>query len=245
VQEKGGSMPTISEVARELGVSREQLHYLIGKKQIIRPSRQGNRYTLSDQDVEILRGHVRKQTVLTGALVMAQVRGVQLKEAVDEIYEQTREMVWCAGAWGEHSLIAFLELPKFDNIGDIIYNIQRLGYINYTQTYLVSPGEYHVKDMIPQDCERLALVLLKVVDALYRARHVISELTKMPNIIRYGALLGPWDIFAEVRYKDVDHLFSIVMEEVYRIKDVTDTTSILTMPKGRGLRREKDTLRQS
>jgi len=238
-------MPTISEVAKELGVSRDQLHYLIRKKQLINPSQQGNRYILSNQDVEILRGQLRKQTTLTGALVMAQVRGAYLKEAVDRTYEQTQEMVWCAGAWGEHSLIAFLELPKFDKIGDILLDIQRLGYVNYTQTYLVSPGNYHVKNEIPQDCERLALVLLNVEDALFRVHHVINEFENMPNIIRYGAILGPWDIFAEVRYKDVDHLFSIVMERVHRITDVTNTTSILTMPKGRGLRRERGTPLQS
>jgi DNA-binding Lrp family transcriptional regulator len=148
-------------------------------------------------------------------------------------------MVWCAGAWGEHSLIAFLEVPKFDTIGAILFDIQRLGYVNYTQTYLISPGEYHVKDAIPQGCERLALVLLNVENASNLARHVISELEYMPNVIRYGAVLGPWDVFAEVRYEDADHLYSIVMERVHSITGVTDTTSILTMPKGRGLRREK------
>jgi DNA-binding Lrp family transcriptional regulator len=195
-------MPTISEAAKELGISRDQLHYVI-RKEKVKPSRQGNRYILSVQEVGTLRRHLRKQTPLTGALVMAQVRGARLKEAVDRIYEQTREMVWCAGAWGEHSLIAFLELPKFDKIGNILFDIQSLGHVNYTQTYLVSPGEYHVKDNIPPDCERLALVLLKVEDAPNIVRHVISELEHMPNIIRYGAILGPWDVFAEVRYKDV------------------------------------------
>jgi DNA-binding Lrp family transcriptional regulator len=154
-------MVTVSEAAVELGVSRDQVHYLIKKLReqgTLKPHKEGNRFRLSDEDMVILRAQLREKIKPIGALILAQTRGTRTKEAVDQIYKSCRQVVWCAGAWGEASLIAFLEVAKFEDMGSILFAIQALGYVTYTRTYLILPEHYYVKQT-PGDCHRLAFVL--------------------------------------------------------------------------------------
>jgi DNA-binding Lrp family transcriptional regulator len=225
-----GSMVTVSEAAVELGVSRDQVHYLIKKLReegTLKPHKEGNRFMLSDEDMAILRAQLREKIKLIGALILAQIRGTRTKEAVEQIYKSCRQVVWCAGAWGEASLIAFLEVAKFEDMGPILFAIQALGYVTYTRTYLILPEHYHVKQT-PGDCHRLAFVLLNVENASL-IHYVLDKLGEIPQVKRYGAILGQWDVFAEVRFQNADDLYTIVMEEIHQITGVLNTTSIIAI----------------
>jgi DNA-binding Lrp family transcriptional regulator len=225
-----GSMVTVSEAAVELGVSRDQVHYLIKKLReqgTLKPHKEGNRFRLSDGDMAILRAQLREKIKPIGALILAQIRGTRTKEAVDQIYQSCRQVVWCAGAWGEASLIAFLEVAKFEDMGPALFAIQAPGHVTHTKTYLILPEHYHVKPT-PQDCHRIAFVLLNGENASL-IPYILDKLGEIPQVKRYGAILGPWDVFAEVRFQNADDLYSIVMEKIHQITGVVGTNSIITM----------------
>jgi hypothetical protein len=161
-----------------------------------------------------------------GAIVLLQVRGTQIKEAVDTLKDQFPEIVWVAGAWGDVSMIAFLEAPRFEDIASLPFALGNLVYVGNTKTCIIPSTYYHVKEEKPSKDDRLAVTLLNLVEnAAHYAPSVMLSLGRIPEVKRYGAVFGQWDAFAEVRYKDEDALQSIVMEGIHAIPDVLNTTS--------------------
>jgi excisionase family DNA binding protein len=235
-------MKTVSQAAQDLGVTRDKLHYLI-KKKLIQPHREGKHFLLTDEDIQKVRRHLQVKTKPSAAIIRLRVTGPQVREAVDKLKNGFHEVVWVAGAWGNASIIAFLEAAKLENIASAPFRFRtHLDCSNDSTTYIIPSEHYHVKEILPVENERLAVVLIELAkDSNYSVIPVMKGLSKIKEVRRYGAILGPWDAFAEVRYQDVeqdtDALYSIVMEQIHEIKCVLNTTTILTM---RNLRRERE-----
>lgn len=242
-------MPTVSETAKELGMTRDQLHYLI-RTNFVEPHKEGKRFLLTDTDVEKIRHRLQEKTKLSAAIIQLQVTGNRTGAAVEELKARFPEVVWAAGAWGEASVIALLEAPKLEKIAAIPFDLGRWDYVNHTKTSIIPPEYYHVKETPILANERLAVILINyfLTSAEKRSgrtnRRVLEDLGEIPEVKRWGTLLGQWDAFAEVRYADADRLYSIVMEEISEFEGVANTTTILTMRKLRRERGEFDSSRQ-
>jgi DNA-binding Lrp family transcriptional regulator len=232
-------MPTIAEAVKQLGLTRDQLHYLI-KKKFVEPQKEGKRFVLSDEDIEKVRRLWQERIKPVAALILLQIAGTRTEEAVYDLKDRCPEIVWVAGAWGESSVIALLEAPKFDTIALAPFDLRNLDYITDTRTYIIPPEHYHVKETTretPAENERLAVILVNLVNNSNRnLTRGVEDLGDIQEVRRYGAIFGPWDAFAEVRYEDADALQSIVLDRVYKTGNVLRTNSILTM---RRLRRER------
>jgi DNA-binding Lrp family transcriptional regulator len=226
---------TIAETAKALGVTRDQIHYLI-KTKFVTPHQEGKRFLLSNEDVVKIRDHVKEKTKPWGAIILMEVPGAQTKTAVHALKDQIPQVVWSAGAWGDSSVVVFLEAPRLESLTSIPFEVgKQLGNITYLRTCLIPADHYHVKET-PLGNERLAVVLINVENPPRNAPRVVEDLGDIPEVRRYGALFGQWDVFAEVRYKDADDLYTIVMDTISDFKAVTKTTTIQTM---RRLRREE------
>lgn len=230
-------MTTISVAARNLGVTRDHLHYLIKKKELVTPTMQNKRYLLSDDEIATLQTHIQSTTSLLGALMLVYIRGADTQATVDQLVDRFQEVVWSAGTWGEMGVIAMLEATKFESITSIPFRIQDLRQITNTRTYLVPHEHYHVKETPSiEGTERIALVLLNMERAPELATFVMNRLGDIDQVRRYGNMFGPWDGFAEVRYKEEEDLQSIVLDQIHGITGVEYTTTILTMT---NVRKEK------
>ena len=230
-------MHTIAETAKVLGVSRDQIHYLI-KAKFIEPHQEGKGYLLSDEEVAKIRDRVKEKTKPWGAIILMEVPGAQTKSAVHTLKDKIPQVIWSAGAWGDASVVVFLEAPRFESLTSIPFEVgKQLGYISYLRTLLIPADHYHVKETPVIKDERLAVVLINVENPPRNVRRVVEDLGDIPEVKRYGAIFGQWDVFAEVRYKDADDLYVIVMDKISDFKVVTKTTTILTM---RRLRREEE-----
>jgi DNA-binding Lrp family transcriptional regulator len=227
-------MRTIGDTAKVLGVSRDQIHYLI-KTKFIQPHQEGKGYLLSDEEVEKIRNRVKEKTKPWGAIILMEVHGNHTGTAVHALKDKIPQVVWSAGAWGESSVVVFLEAPRIESLTSIPFDLGKQGYINYMRTLLIPADHYYVKDTLAEN-DRLAIVLINVENPPRNVRRVVEDLGDIPEVKRYGAIFGQWDCFAEVRYKDADDLFVIVMEKIWGFKTVTKTTTIQTM---RALRREE------
>lgn len=227
-------MHTIAETAKALGVTRDQIHYLI-KTKFVEPYQEGKRYLLTDEDIVKIRDHVKEKTKPWGAIMLMEVPGAQTKTAVHALKDHIPQVVWVAGAWGDASVVVLLEAPRLESLTSIPFEVGKLGYINYLRTCLIPAEHYHIKAAPPEN-ERLAVVLINVENPPRNAPRVVEDLGDIPEVKRYGALFGQWDVFAEVRYKDADDLYTIVMDTISDFKAVTKTTTIQTM---RRLRREE------
>jgi DNA-binding Lrp family transcriptional regulator len=227
-------MPTIGDTAKVLGVSRDQIHYLI-KTKFIQPQQAGKGYLLSDEEVEKIRNRVREKTKPWGAIILMEVHGNHTGTAVHALKDQIPQVVWSAGAWGEFSVVLFLEAPRIESLTSIPFDLGKHSYINFMRTLLIPADHYHVKET-PAENERLAVVLINVENPPRNVRRVVEDLGDIPEVKRYGAIFGQWDCFAEVRFQDADDLFAIVMEQIWGLKPVTKTLTIQTM---RRLRREE------
>jgi DNA-binding Lrp family transcriptional regulator len=205
-------MHTIAETAKALGVTRDQIHYLI-KTKFITPHQEGKRFLLTDEDIVKIRDHVKEKTKPWGAIMLMEV----------------------AGGWGDASVVAFLEAPRLESLTVLPFDLRTLGYVTSLRTSLIPAEHYHVKETLPEN-DRLAVVLINVENSPRNAPRVAEDLGDIPEVKRYGALFGQWDVFAEVRYKDADDLYTIVMDKIGDFKTVTKTTTIQTM---RRLRREE------
>jgi DNA-binding Lrp family transcriptional regulator len=163
--------------------------------------------------------------------------GLKPAVAVDELKKRFREVVWVAGAWGDASVIALLESANFENIASLPFKLrEQLDYEFDSRTYIIPSALYHVKETPIVEDERLAVILINLAKDSNRSdTRVLERLGDIEEVRRYGAILGPWDTFAEVRYQEEDELYSIAMEQIHDIRAVLDTTTILTM---RNLRRE-------
>lgn len=224
-------MTTISVAAHDLGVTRDQLWYIIKKRKApVTPTMVNKRYLLSNDDIETLRTHIRTTTSTMGALLEVYIRGSEIRSTVDELANRFPEVVWSAGVWGEMSVIAFLEATKFENISSIPFRLQDLRHIANTRTYVIPHEHYHIKPTPEiQGTERIAIILLNLERAPELATFVMNRLGDIPEVRRYGNIFGPWDGLAEVRYEHEDDLQRIVLEEIHNITGVENTTSILTM----------------
>jgi DNA-binding Lrp family transcriptional regulator len=221
-------MHTIAEASKLLGATRDQIHYLI-KTEFVKPHREGKRFLLSDEDIVKIHDHLQEKNKPWGAIIMMEVPGAQTKTAVHQLKDQIPQVVWSAGAWGDSSVVVFLEAPRLESLTSIPFDVgSKLGYINYMRTCLIPADLYRVKETPPEN-DRLAVVLINVENPPRNVPRVVEDLGDIPEVKRYGAIFGQWDVFAEIRYKDADDL--------YVFKVVTKTTTILTM---RRLRREKE-----
>jgi DNA-binding Lrp family transcriptional regulator len=227
-------MHTIGETAKALGVTRDQIHYLI-KTKFITPHQEGKRFLLTDEDIVKIRDHVKEKTKPWGAIILMEVPGAKTKTAVHQLKDEFPQVVWAAGAWGDMSVIALLEAPRLESLALLPFDLRTLGYITSLRTCLIPAEHYHVKETLPEN-DRLAVVLINVENPPRNAPRVVEDLGDIPEVKRYGALFGQWDVFAEVRYKDADDLYTIVMDKIGDFKTVTKTTTIQTM---RRLRREE------
>jgi DNA-binding Lrp family transcriptional regulator len=233
-------MPTVIEVADSFGVTRDRLHYLIKvavKEGKLQPQKEGKRFILTDQDVLALQRVVKEKTKPWAAIMTLKVPGLQTEHAVDVLKDQFREVVWVAGAWGDMSVIALLESGKFENIASVPFKVrERMPYVNDTRTYIIPSEHYHVKDLQRRADERLAVILINLIKSSDQVKpldrsvtRVVGELEDIPAVRRWGAIFGPWDCVAEVRFSDEKELTHIVTKEIFGITGVLDTTTILTM----------------
>jgi DNA-binding Lrp family transcriptional regulator len=235
------AMPTVTEVAENFGITRDRLHYFIKvatKKRKLKPQKEGNHYILTDEDVEELRSVLIAKTKPWAAIMTMKIPGLRTEHTVNELKNQFREVVWVAGAWGDMSVIALLESGKFENIAAVPFRLrEQLHYVNDSRTYIIPSDHYHVKE--PPQLEnkgRLSVVLVNLVRTSDEEKpsdrsviRVVEDLGEIDAVRRYGAIFGPWDCFVEVRHSNTDELYDIVMRQIYGIRGVLDTTTILTM----------------
>jgi DNA-binding Lrp family transcriptional regulator len=235
-------MTTVSQAAQTLGLSRDQLHYVIKKCQkqglMEKPLKKGNRFLLSDEDIEKLGRELQEKIKPMGAILLVRVPGTRTAEAVNTLKERFPQVVWVAGAWGDSSVIALLEAPKFETIASIPFELEKtLDYVNDTRTCMIPSVHYYVKETSPAARDQLAVILINVAKSVEQSSRdtlrVVEDLHDIPEVKRYGAMLGQWDAFAEVRYQNADALPDIVLNKIYKIRGVYNTTSILTMRKFR------------
>lgn len=233
-------MPTVKEVAENLGITRDRLHYLIKvamKEGKLQPQKVGKRFILTDQDVLELQRVVKEKTKPWAAIMTLKIPGLQTEHAVGLLKDQFREIVWVAGAWGDMSVIAFLEAGKFENIASVPFKVrEHLPYVNDTRTYIIPSEHYHVKELPRKADERLAVILINLIKSSDQVKpldrsvtRVVDELEDIPAVRRRGAIFGPWDCVAEVRYFNERELTHIVTKQIFDITGVLDTTTILTM----------------
>jgi DNA-binding Lrp family transcriptional regulator len=227
-------MPTIGETAKVLGVSRDQIHYLI-KTKFIQPEQAGKGYLLSDEEVAKIRDRVKEKTKPWGAIMLMEVPGDQTSTAVNALKDNIPQVVWSAGAWGDSCVVIFIEAPRVESLTSIPFAVGQIVNIINMRTLLIPAEHYHVKET-PAENERLAIVLINVENPSRNVRRVVEDLGDIPEVKRYGAIFGQWDCFAEVRFQDADDLYVIVMEKIWGFKPVTKTTTIQTM---RRVRREE------
>lgn len=237
-------MPTVSQVADSLGVSRDQLHYLIKvarQNGDLNPKKIGKRFLLTPTEVEYLHHTLQEKTKPWGAIMTLKIPGLKTEDAVRKLKEQFREVVWAAGAWGDMSVIALLEAVRFENMASVPFKVrEQLPYVNDSRTYVLPSEQYTVKQARVKEKPRLSVILINLVKSSDQEKptdrsisRVVLELGEIDDVRRYGAIFGPWDCFAEVRHKDSEELYEIVTQQIYGIRGVLDTTTILTMSKVR------------
>jgi DNA-binding Lrp family transcriptional regulator/DNA-binding transcriptional MerR regulator len=229
-------MYTIAEAMKQLGITKDQLHYKI-KRGVIQPQREGKRFFLSDEDIEMVRQSYQRKTKPSAAIIQLQVAGKETENAVDTLHKHFPQVVWAAGAWGDCSVIALLEAPKLELIASVPLDLGKYDYVRNTKTSIIPSSQYHVKETPPiaKENERLAVVLINAEKSPRKAPRVVEDLSDIPEVRTWGTMLGQWAAFAEIRYEDADRLYAIVMDTIYEIDGIVNTTTILTMRK---LRRE-------
>jgi DNA-binding Lrp family transcriptional regulator len=229
-------MPTIAEAIRQLGITKDQLHYQI-KKKVIQPQRKGKLYMLTEEEIEKLRQREQKKATRSAAIIQLQIAGKETRTAVETLHRHFPQVVWVAGAWGDCSVIALLEAPRLELIAQVPLDLGKFEYVRNTKTSIIPASQYHVKDTPPisEGKERLAVILINAEKSPRKAPRVVEDLGDIPEVKRWGTMLGQWDAFAEIRYEDADRLFTIVMEKINEIDNVVNTTTVLTMSR---LRRE-------